>query len=187
MWNRTTHQIELTLIRHGAAKANEQHRYLGKTDEPLSEKGREELMKKKQEFAIPQMLFCSPMLRCRQTAEILFGDMQPQLIPEWTEMDFGDFEGKDYQELAGNADYQAWIDSNGTLPFPNGESREAFTARSLRGLKRMVELAGECRSVAAVVHGGTIMALASHINGGEYFDYQVGNGCACHLILEDWK
>ena len=34
------------------------------------------------------------------------------------EMDFGDFEYKNYHELNGNAAYQAWIDSGGTDCLP---------------------------------------------------------------------
>ena len=44
-------------------------------------------------------------------------------------VDFGDFENKNYLELNGNPDYQAWVDGGGTLPFPGGESREAFQER----------------------------------------------------------
>ena len=46
MRNRTENQIELVLIRHGATKANEERRYLGRTDEELSEKGKEALLLK---------------------------------------------------------------------------------------------------------------------------------------------
>ena len=37
--------------------------------------------------------------------------------------------------------------------------------------------------VAAVVHGGTIMALLSHYCGGDYFSYQVKNAEGYHLGL----
>ena len=53
-------------------------------------------------------------------------------------MDFGQFEGKNYEELKDNPDYQKWIDSNGTLPFPGGESREQFIRRSMEGFDRMM-------------------------------------------------
>jgi len=57
-------------------------------------------------------------------------------VPEWTEMDFGAFEGHNYQELSGDPAYQRWIDSGGTLPFPEGESREEFIRRSVAGSKK---------------------------------------------------
>ena len=189
MRNRSENQIELYLIRHGATKANREHRYLGRTEEPLSEEGREALkaFQKKGIYPDPaslQALFVSPMERCRETAELLFGDCEQHMIPEFREMDFGLFEGKNYQYLRGNAQYQAWIDSNGTLPFPKGESREDFIARCRRGFEEMLRIVTaegisrneERKNIAAVVHGGTIMAVCSSFTDGEYFDFQIGNG-----------
>ncbi len=201
MRNRSENQIELYLIRHGATKANREHRYLGRTEEPLSEEGREALKAFQRKGLYPdpaslQALFVSPMERCRETAELLFGDCEQHVIPEFREMDFGLFEGKNYQDLRGNARYQAWIDSNGTLPFPEGESRKDFLARCRRGFEDMLRIVteeiisrneeqqneakqkkeDESLRIAAVVHGGTIMAVCSSFTDGEYFDFQIGNG-----------
>ena len=195
-------------IRHGMTRANEEHRYLGKTDEPLSEKGIRFLQEKKKKsfFNAPEFLYASPMKRCVQTAEILFR-RKPVLIPEWKEMDFGQFEGKNYEELKDNPDYQKWIDSNGTLPFPGGESREQFIRRSMEGFDRMMSdilkrsekntgiqndtdtrylksNRGTEIPVVTVVHGGTIMAVLSSLTGGEYFDFQVKNGEGYETVLE---
>lgn len=141
MRNRTENQIKLLFIRHGMTDANREHRYLGRTEEPLSQEGRHALLEARGKGAYPEtdMLFSSPMKRCLETAQILYPDRQAILVPEWKEMDFGAFEGKNYQELQGDARYQAWIDSNGTLPFPDGESREGFIERCARGLERMWE------------------------------------------------
>ncbi len=176
----TEDQIELLLLRHGATRSNEEGRYLGRTDESLSGAGKEKLLYAKDRLVSeePDKLFCGPMRRCLETADLLFAK-PPFIIPEWTEMDFGAFEGKNHRELDGNAEYQAWIDSGGTLPFPEGESREEFILRSMQGFDRMMrELSGEneTRYVAAVVHGGTIMAVLSSLTGREYFDFQVPNG-----------
>lgn len=189
MRNRSENQIEVYLIRHGATNANREHRYLGRTEEPLSEEGREELKAFQRQGIYPdpaslQALFVSPMERCRETAELLFGDCEQYVIPEFREMDFGLFEGKNYQDLQGDARYQAWIDSNGTLPFPEGESREDFIARCRRGFEEMLRIVTaegisrneERKNIAAVVHGGTIMAVCSSFTDGEYFDFQIGNG-----------
>ena len=110
MRNRSENQIEVYLIRHGATNANREHRYLGRTEEPLSEEGREELKAFQRQGIYPdpaslQALFVSPMERCRETAELLFGDCEQHVIPEFREMDFGLFEGKNYQDLQGDARY----------------------------------------------------------------------------------
>ena len=214
-WTEDKIKVKITWIRHGMTRANEEHRYLGKTDEPLSEKGIRFLQEKKKKsfFNAPEFLYASPMKRCVQTAEILFR-RKPVLIPEWKEMDFGQFEGKNYEELKDNPDYQKWIDSNGTLPFPGGEPREQFIRRSMEGFDWMMsdiliksekntriqngtetqDLKNNCETeipVVAVVHGGTIMAVLSSLTGGEYFDFQVKNGEGYETVLEwiqgSWK
>ncbi len=231
MRDRTENQIMLILIRHGETPSNASGRYLGRTEEDLSAAGMEKLKKDITAGRYPgaDMVLSSPMKRCRQTADLIYGCKKPILVEEWREMDFGRFEGKNYQELNGDVQYQAWIDSNGRLPFPEGESREEFTERCCRGLQRGLEKLviqipvkeddtekhqvkeeaakgdrtkenhrkdepqqAENRVppvIAAVVHGGTIMALLSSYGAGDYFDYQCknGEGFVCGLKHTDGK
>ena len=188
---------ELILIRHGKTAGNLLGRYIGsRTDEPLCDEGREGLAGKQ----LPEVerLYVSPMKRCVETAEILwpgFDRKKMQKVTDIRECDFGDFENKNYKELSGNGDYQAWIDSNGTLPFPNGESMDAFKSRCLEAFARIVEevSGAEQEWIASgktgifragiVVHGGTIMAILEQYGypKAAYFDYQVKNGCGYRL------
>ena len=110
---------EIWLIRHGMTEGNRYQRYIGKTDELLCEEGKEKL--KEFFYPEPEAVFVSPLVRCRETAEILFPEKRLRIIDQLAECDFGDFENKNYLELSGNPDYQAWVDSGGILPFPNGE------------------------------------------------------------------
>ena len=182
MRNRSENKVEIVFIRHGRTPANKENRYLGKTDESLSLEGIEALRQEKAEKIYPEIdyLFASPMKRCIETADILYPGKVPILVPQWKEMDFGLFEGKNYQELNGDKQYQAWIDSGGTLPFPQGESRPCFLQRCSQGMYESVDRYRELFTggvkIGCVVHGGTIMALLSTFYGGEYFDYQVKNG-----------
>lgn len=186
MRNRSENQIKLVMIRHGATLSNKEHRYLGKTEESLSVEGRNSLAAEKEKNRYPAVdcLFSSPMRRCRETAALLYPKTEAVIIPEWEEMDFGAFEGKNYRELSGDARYQAWIDSNGTLPFPEGEGREEFVLRCKQGFGRMLPLLAAFAetkqksmiTAGMIVHGGTIMSLLSSYHGGAYFDYQVANG-----------
>lgn len=182
MRDRSENQIKFVLLRHGAAKSNAEHRYLGKTDEPLSKEGKIQLEEYIKQSLYPDIdfLFASPMKRCIQTAEILYPGLSPVLIKEWEEMDFGDFEGKNYKELQDDKRYQEWIDSNGTLPFPAGESREEFIIRCDKGfcgmLEKVKQIKEKHKTIGMIVHGGTIMALLSKYGRGDYFDYQAANG-----------
>ena len=187
-------EMQIYLFRHGKTISNLEHRYLGTTDEELCDIGIEELKEKTQDMPSVDLLFSSPMMRCRQSCEILFPSMAYDIVEEYREMDFGDFERKNYRELQGNADYQRWIDSNGTLAFPNGESREQFIKRQMTAFEKMCckikekQKAGkEIASVAAVVHGGSIMAVLSALSGGEYFDFQCKNGQGYSFYWNDGK
>ena len=177
---------EIILIRHGKTYGNTLGRYIGTTDEELCPEGREELVALRESGQYrsirPDLVYASPLRRCRQTAELLFPGVPQEICRDLRECDFGEFENKNYKELSGNPAYQAWVDSGGTLPFPGGESREAFQercrvefARVLRALKRQ---AGS--NAVFVVHGGTIMSILSAYApqgaADPFYRWQVKNG-----------
>lgn len=167
----------LIFVRHGKTKGNSQGRYVGRTDEPLLEESMKELEKK---FPPADLVIASPMLRCRQTAEILYPDTAMLVQQGLEEMDFGDFEYKNYKELSQDPEYQAYIDSGGQRAFPHGELLTDFKWRICRAFMAAMEEAGkrEARSVALVVHGGTIMAILEAFGEPQkpYFDWQIPNG-----------
>ena len=182
MWDWSKNQIEIIFLRHGMTIENEQHRYLGNTDTSLSRNGicKLQALQKNGTYPKTDILFCSPMKRCTETAEILYPNHTPIYIPEWREMDFGEFEGKNYIELQKNPNYQAWIDSGGLGAFPEGESHEAFIVRCCAGFQnvyRQCEMR-RIQTAALVVHGGTVMALMDAWSDPHkgYFDWQIKNG-----------
>ena len=161
------------LIRHGMTRGNLEGRYIGcRTDEPLCPEGIDAL--KQKAFPPVHYVFASPMKRCLETAAILFPNIPVEIVPDFRECDFGLFENKNYSELNGRADYQAWIDSGGELPFPGGESRKSFSARSVAAF-RSLPPCGEKENRALIVHGGTIMAIMEAMASpkGSYYDFQV--------------
>ena len=171
------------LIRHGQTPGNEEKRYIGrKSDEALSALGKETAGKvakylgetpgfNKDGFKI----YASPLKRAAETAGILFGQNRIVTpIDELSEIDFGDFEGLNYNDLKENRDYQLWIDSGGKMAFPNGEDREEFIERSFRGFFKAIENDLE-KEVAIVCHGGNIMSILSRITGKDYFDFMTPN------------
>lgn len=171
--------VDLFLIRHSVTYGNTLGRYIGrKTDEPLTSEGIELL--KSRYYPQVQAVFTSPLKRCVETAAICYPGISVHTIDELAECDFGEFENKNYLELSGNKKYQQWIDSNGTLPFPDGESREEFMGRCRRGFSRCVEycLRNDLRSGAVVAHGGTIMSILDgySVPHQDYYTWQVKNG-----------
>lgn len=170
------------LIRHGKTQGNIEHRYIGRrTDEPLCGQGVRELQEKA--FPAVERVYVSPMRRCIETAALIYPGVPVQIVEDFCECDFGEFENKNYAELNGRVDYQKWIDSGGEMPFPGGESRAQFTQRSLCAFEKLHPTEENC---AIVAHGGTIMAImekyARPARG--YYDYQVKNAQG-YLLHED--
>ena len=79
------------LIRHGKTQGNLEHRYIGnRTDEPLCEQGIAEL--KTKHYPMVQRVFVSPMKRCLETAALLYPGVPVDVVDDFRECDFGDFE-----------------------------------------------------------------------------------------------
>ncbi len=183
--------LRLALLRHSFTEGNLKKRYIGVTDEPLCLEGISFL--KEHYYPEAEHVFVSPLRRCVETARLLYPHMPFHILEELAECDFGDFENKNYKELSGNPDYQAWVDSNGTLPFPNGESRETFRWRSLKGFQRVIYFCMNkgAKSAAVVTHGGNIMSIMEEYAypRRDYYQWHVDNGCGYVIELDEdlWK
>lgn len=174
--------MEVILIRHGKTKGNLEKRYIGVTDEPLTEKGVCEL--KQFKYPDADIIISSPMLRCVQTAEIIYGKYD-YVIEGLQECNFGLFENKSFEDLKNNKYYQKWIDSGGKLQFPNGESMDSFSKRCVNAFNNAVKKFEKTNRLAFVVHGGTIMAIAEKYLAGDFYDYHLKNGE--YMVLSLYK
>jgi alpha-ribazole phosphatase len=181
--------MELILLRHARTEGNLQRRYIGKTDEQLSPEGIAQAEKKAGALTGVEAVYTSPMLRCRQTAEILFPGVAQTILDGFRETDFGRFENKNYLELKDDPEYLQWIDSGGSIPFPGGESVETVKKRVLRAFDKMTADMKEknINKASAVVHGGTVMALLSERARPKrsFYDWQVSNCTGFFLRISD--
>lgn len=178
--------IKIALIRHSITKGNLEKRYIGITDEVLCEVGID-LIKSKS-FPLVEAVYCSPLVRCVETAKLIYKDIEPIIYKDLRECNFGLFENKNYKELEGNIHYQKWIDSNGTLDFPEGESTEEFKKRCVQAFDEIINdiFQRNIKSSAMIVHGGTIMAILDEYSSPhkDYFHWQVKN-CEGFIIEID--
>ena len=143
-------KLIVELIRHGETELQAQGRYQGFVDVPLSGEGRRKLsagrgsLPAKREnlsagreflstggiYRDPAVVYVSPLKRARETASILFPKAVQVVIPGFSEMNFGKFEGRNYKEMEKDPDYRAWVDGMCLGKCPGGESREEFCART---------------------------------------------------------
>jgi len=193
--------MQVWLIRHGMTQGNKERRYIGRTDESLLPEERNVLKEKRIQLENllisfenkDVVLYSSPLKRCVETANLLFPGLPISVENGLCECNFGDFEYKNYQELKKEPFYQKWIDSNGTLPFPNGESQESFQKRCVDCFEYLLgkEYVQDKQLLIFVVHGGTIMSLMSWyaVPKRGYFEWQPANGCGfiCELSCNKTK
>ena len=153
--------MELILIRHGTTQGNKEQRFIGVLDIPLAPEGEELARTVAPTLPAVDHVYRSPLLRCRQTADLLWPEAEKTVIPQLRETDFGPFEGKNHEELKDDPLYQQWITTADMSKLPVGESTDQVLLRVSQGLRDLVDDArgrGFAR-VGVVSHGGTQMAL----------------------------
>ncbi|MCR5590344.1 MAG: histidine phosphatase family protein [Lachnospiraceae bacterium] len=169
--------MKITLLRHALTGGNSKKKYIGcRTDDALSAEGRTAAYRAAGSSVFSQnaVIFSGPLLRCRQTAEILFPGREITLIDELTETDFGIFEGRTYEELKNDKVYRLWVESAGKKAPPGGEGADDFLKRSMKGFLRAAELSESAGEAYIVCCGGNIMAIMKGLTGLGLYDHQAG-------------
>lgn len=193
--------MEIYLIRHGKTKGNGEGRYIGSTDESLSDDGRSELLEtlwrdgyKGADLKKPREVYVSRLKRTKETAELLFPGISLSEREGLNECSFGVFENKSYEELKEDPSYKNWIESGGVLTPPGGEAKADFVTRTIQTFEEILSeqlFKSEEVSLAFVVHGGSIMTLLEHygIPRKGFYHWQVKNGCGyrAYLSEEGWR
>lgn len=153
------------ILRHGLTDANENGVYIGKTDLPLSEAGREALEDKYEQLDYPkvQRVYSSPLERALQSAEILFPDRELVIVDDLREMDFGVFEGLPADELVNLDSFKKWLKGGLDNPPPNGETLRSMMLRCYSALNLMIldMMKNGITEAGAVTHSGILMNMLS--------------------------
>lgn len=151
--------------------------FLGRTDLPLAD----------QTLAPSQLevdrVFASPLLRARQTAELLFPHREITILAGLAERDFGDWEGKRWDEIEAGWPEQTGLakaDWFGTTP-PGGEPWSVFFER-VQGVWERLPAAG---AAAIVAHAGVNAVLWHLASGANFAAFQQDYGEVISLALSD--
>ena len=162
----------LYIIRHGRTDWNDLHKMQGHTDIPLNDEGRAMAARAAEEYKDVHfdICFCSPLIRARETAEILLkGRDIPIIIDDrLTEMSFGDFEGHEYSfdkpDSAINTLFTA--PEKYTDPPGGAESLDELFERTGRFLdETALPLVREGKDVLIVGHGAMNSSIVCRLRG----------------------
>jgi len=161
------------LIRHGATDASAAHPQIlqgSATDSPLSAVGQRQVEQTAQFLTSRRIdaLFCSPMLRARQTARPIAEshNLEPRIVPAIIEADLGRWELRSWDQIAHDEpeEYQQFIARPDIHSYGGGESIAAVRDRALPAIERVMS---GClgQSIALVTHRIVIRACVAHLLG----------------------
>jgi alpha-ribazole phosphatase len=158
--------VDLYLIRHWITDWNREKRYLGHTDKNILLDGINELdlLKKELERLSFDAIYSSDLIRCQETLDYLQLCHSPNLDPRLREMNFGDWEGKKYEELKKDPCYQKWLDNWELNSTPSGESGQLFQQRVDAFVSEMLgrdKPSFETANILVMTHGGVIRYMLS--------------------------
>jgi broad specificity phosphatase PhoE len=186
------------LARHGTTNWNVEKRYLGHTDIPLNETGRNEARQMGLELSeVPlDAIYSSDLRRAFETAQIVRDEILSaagklhEVITDsrLREMHFGMIEGMSYEEamLLDSVSVTAWYDQMETIPPPGG------TESALQVQERVVDFMNEIgqkgfQRVLIVTHGGTIRSWRSFIEKKRFWEdvsLKHGHWMECEVYRE---
>lgn len=159
---------KILLARHATTGSEYRGRFIGASDVPLAESGPAEVARLAQVVAdfAPQVTFCSPLLRARQTVALLAGAVELGAIHEdhdLREIAFGRWEKMSFAEIAeGDAELvKHWAAWSPEFAFPGGELVADFLTRTEAAATRLAARPEE--TILVVAHGGVVRALLCHL------------------------
>lgn len=162
----------LYIMRHGRTDWNDRHKLQGRTDIPLNGEGRRMAEKAGEEYRdIPlDLCFCSPLIRARETAEIVLRNRNVPIRTDdrLVEMGFGEYEGLEncfsIPDCPINVLFQkpeAYTRSVG-----GAETFEELFERTGAFLREEIDpLLAEGKDILIVGHGAMNLSIISRIRG----------------------
>jgi broad specificity phosphatase PhoE len=151
-------------VRHGESEANAAHRFSGRSDSPLTDRGRKqaEIVAAALEAVPFDRLVATPLSRSLDTALVVGRrrKMPVDVVDDLIEIDVGDLTGATFDEVAGLPDWK----EDGFVAWPNGETLEQVLERALRAIRR-IHREAEGGTVLVIGHGGVTRILVSHFLG----------------------
>lgn len=162
------------LVRHAATDAMRTSLTGRARDVGLNAEGERQAAQLAHRLSTAQLtaVYSSPLLRARATAEAIAEPLklEVRLEPDLTEIDFGEWTGLTFHELAEREDWRQYNAARADATVPQGETPAAAAARIGRTMTRV---AGR--------HAGKTVALVTH---AELIRYAILR--ARRRSLDDW-
>lgn len=156
--------MKILVVRHGQTEWNNLKKMQGHADIPLNSIGLEQAEKLKEKLAKKQydVVYCSPLIRARQTAGIINDGKNITVIYDerLKERDYGEYEGTNKSSFS----YDDFWAYSKNIRYKSAENVQDFFARIYSFLDELKEkYSGE--TVLIVCHAGVLKAIECYTNG----------------------
>lgn len=190
-----TGETTLFVVRHGRTNSNVRGLLHGKTDVPLDAHGILQAERVAERMAAEgsiDAIISSPLQRALVTARTIGArlGLEPRLMPELAEMDFGTFEGVALEHLiAEHPEIASQMDDVDDLDvgWPGGETRRGFHDRVYAAFLAILS-EHHAERVAIVAHGGVIGSFLARVHNyppDDWTTFHVDNCSLTHMAITE--
>jgi phosphoserine phosphatase len=183
------------LIRHGETDWNRAGKFQGQIDVPLNDNGRNQASLAAEFLKTTQIDFgfTSPMLRPKETAQIILQDRGLALAEnaDLREIGHGLWEGKFEAEIEAGypGELQRWHDRPETVQMPEGENLQDVWTRATAAWQQIIQQVGNVAQTGIVVaHDATNKVLLCSLLGlapADIWKIKQGNGAVTVIDYPD--
>lgn len=166
--------MKIYLIRHGESILNGEDKIQGQIDSALSPAGihQAELLAKSLQKDKYNFIYCSELLRAKQTAEIISVQLGLPISfhKDLAEIYLGEWEGKTPEEvnLTYDGGYKKWQKNPTRTLIPGAENIPEFKQRINKVFKSIIKNHKDGDNLIIVAHAGTITAIIAYILKGNF-------------------
>ncbi|ACF12580.1 Phosphoglycerate mutase [Chloroherpeton thalassium ATCC 35110] len=188
--------MEVFLVRHLEIPSYEKGVCVGQSDVALTETGLANIQPLAETLADlePEVIITSDLQRCKKLAEAIGSclNLQIEVNPEWREINFGEWENREWEELRENdpENVKKWIDDYVHVTPPEGES--FFQLFERVGNQLMDLTRREKKRIIIVTHSGAIrsaLCFALGIPLDRSFSLEISYGAIAglHYLNDRWS
>ena len=157
--------MNIYFLRHGQTVAAGS--YTGSTDVPLSAEGISQILNISSYLRgiIIDFAYCSTLVRCRKSFELLQLPVECSFDAALTEINFGTWETRSFNQIYRDdrQNMEEWFRLREAFTFPEGDNIRQFSSRIKDWFQNLGD--GRYKNVLVVSHAGVIKHAIAHLLG----------------------